>query len=184
MPYPAKTTPQTILESALQLLETGGSDALTMRSLAEALSIKAPSLYRHYADRAGLEAALVTHGATALNTALSAIHATTPEAQMRLAADQYRQFARTQPALYALMMKPQPSSGAPKALWNTVLNLTSAVTGRDGDTAAAVALWAFLHGFVSLERQGAFGASGPQAGFETGLEALMVGFGKFGARIS
>jgi hypothetical protein len=63
------------------------------------------------------------------------------------------------------MMQPQAMTGAPKALLNTVLTLTS-----------AVALWAFLHGFVSLERQGAFGASGPQAGLATGLEALLVGF--------
>lgn len=182
MPYPAKTTPQTILESALQLLEAGGSNALTMRSLAEALSIKAPSLYRHYADRATLEAALVTHGAVQLQTMLESIEAQSPQTRLRQAAERYRQFAHAHPALYALMMQPQPSSGAPKALWNTVLKLSSAVTGREDDTGAAVALWAFLHGFVSLERHGAFGASGPQSGFEVGLEALMVGFGKFGLK--
>jgi len=180
MPYPARTTPAAILESALHLLETGGSEALTMRSLAETLGIKAPSLYRHYADRATLEAALVAHGAVKLQTMLEEIAAGTPDTRLRHAAERYRAFAHAHPALYALMMQPQPSSGAPKALWNTVLTLTSAVTRRDDDTAAAVALWAFLHGFVSLERQGTFGSSGPQAGFETGLEALMVGFGKSG----
>ncbi len=175
MPYPTKTTPNAILEVALQLLETGGADGLTMRSLAEALGIKAPSLYRHYADRATLEMALVAHGATQLHTLLEGIDAGTPETRLRQAADRYREFAHAYPALYALMMQPQATSGAPKTLWNTVLALTSAVTQRDDDTAAAVALWAFLHGFVSLEHQGAFGASGPRAGFATGLEALMVG---------
>lgn len=184
MPYPAKITPQTILEAALRLLETGGAQALSMRSLAETLGIKAPSLYRHYADRADLEAALVTHGALTLQTVLEKNNAGTPETRLRRAVGRYREFAHRNPALYALMMQPQPSTGAPKALWNTMLTLTSAVTGRDDDTAATVALWAFLHGFVSLERQGAFGASGPQTGFEDGLEALMVGFGKFSAKIS
>ncbi len=178
MPYPTRTTPAAILESALQLLESGGADGLTMRSLAEALGIKAPSLYRHYADRATLEAALVAHGAVQLQTMLKEIAEGTPAARLRQAAERYREFAHAHPALYALMMQPQPMTGAPKALWNTVLKLSSAVTKRDDDTAAAVALWAFLHGFVSLERQGAFGASGPQAGFATGLTALMVGFGK------
>ena len=184
MPFPAKTTPDAILETALQLLEMGGSDALTMRSLAESLGIKAPSLYRHYADRATLEAALVAHGAAQLQALLERIEAGTPETRLRHATERYREFARAHPALYGLMMQPQPMIGAPKALWNTVLELTSAVTERPDDTAAAVALWAFLHGFVSLERQGAFGSSGPQSGFETGLEALMVGFGKIGAQIS
>ena len=184
MPYPAKTTPDAILETALQLLETGGPDGLTMRSLAEALGIKAPSLYRHFADRATLEAALVAHGVAQLQTLLEGIDTGTPATRLRQAAGRYREFARAHPALYGLMMQPQPSSGAPKALWNTVLELTSAVTERPDDTAAAVALWAFLHGFVSLEHQGAFGASGPHSGFDTGLEALMVGFGKIGAQIS
>ena len=184
MPYPARTTPAEILEASLQLLESGGADALTMRSLAEALGIKAPSLYRHYADRAALEAALVAHGAGQLQAMLEGIGTGTPETRLCDAADRYRQFAHAHPALYAMMMQPQPSSGAPKALWNTVLELSSAVTGSDDDTAAAVALWAFLHGFVSLERQGSFGASGPQAGFEVGIEALMVGFGKSSAKMS
>ena len=49
------------------------------------------------------------------------------------------------------------------------------VTSREDDTAAAVAFWSFLHGFVSLERSGLFGLSGAQGGLEVGLEALLIG---------
>jgi AcrR family transcriptional regulator len=176
MPFPAKTTPDTILETALQIITENGTDALSMRTLAERLGIKAPSLYRHYVDRAALETALVAHGSRQLTTQLEAIQADTPQNALRLAATRYLEFARSNPALYALMNRPQASSGAPKALWNAVLELVSAVTGRADDTAATVALWSFLHGYASLEMNGAFGTSGPRGAFEVGLEAFMAGF--------
>jgi AcrR family transcriptional regulator len=176
MPFPAKTTPDAILETALLMIAESGTDALSMRTLAERLGIKAPSLYRHYPDRAALETALVAHGSETLRQRLEDIEAPTPNDAMRATATRYLEFARTNPHLYALMMRPQPSSGAPKALWNTVLRLVSAVTGREDDTPAAVATWAFLHGYASLELGGAFGASGPQGALEVGLEALLEGF--------
>jgi AcrR family transcriptional regulator len=176
MPFPAKTTPEAILETALEMLDETGADALSMRALAERLGIKAPSLYRHYADRAALETALVARGSTQLRDQLEAIRASAPETALRDAATVYVEFARDNPALYELMMRPQASSGAPKDLWNTVLRLTSAISGRDDDTPAAVALWSFLHGYVSLQRRGAFGTSGPRGALEIGIEALIVGF--------
>jgi hypothetical protein len=50
------------------------------------------------------------------------------------------------------------------------------LTGDPDDTAAAVAFWAFLYGYVESERSGLFGASGPKGGFEVGLEALIESF--------
>ncbi|NJK46461.1 MAG: TetR/AcrR family transcriptional regulator [Pleurocapsa sp. SU_196_0] len=176
MPFPAKTTPDAILEIAHEMLDENDSDTFSMRALAERLGIKAPSLYRHYADRAALETALVARGSTQLRDRLEAMGASAPEAALLDAATAYVEFARDNPALYELMMRPQASSGAPKELWNTVLRLTSAVSGRDDDTPAAVALWSFLHGYVSLQRGGAFGTSGPRGAFEKGIQALITGF--------
>ena len=181
MPFPAKTTPDAILEAALQMLTENGLEGLSLRNLATRLQIKAPSLYRHFADRSALEAALAAHGSEQLRLRLEEIHESKPEVAARIAATRYLEFAVQNPALYNLMtfgygsQLQYGSSGQPKALWNAFLKLMSGVTEREDDTAATVSLWAFLHGYASLQRSGAFGESGPQGAFEVGLDALLTG---------
>jgi hypothetical protein len=43
-----------------------------------------------------------------------------------------------------------------KAVWNLLIEAASGVSGHPDDT-AAVAIWSFLHGYVTLEHSGAFG---------------------------
>jgi AcrR family transcriptional regulator len=177
MPFPAKTDPESILNAALEMLEQDGS--LSMRNLATALTMKAPSLYRHYPDKAALETVLKMRGSELLRAALEkAILNHDPTQAMRKAANASLKFARAHPYLYDLMNAPggTPSTGAAKDLWNTILEIVGNVTGKPNDTASSVAFWAFLHGFCSLERTGMFGTSGAKGGFEVGLEALMTGF--------
>ena len=183
MPYPAKTSPQAILEAARTLLEGDGPAGLSMRPLAQRLGLRASSLYRHYPDRAALEAALADDTAGQLEATMrDASAGQTGADALKSAAHAYLAFARAHPELYALIHAPRApytaQPGAGKDLWNLVLALVAGVTGERDDTAGAVALWSFLHGFVSLERGGAFGASGPRAGFERGLAALAAGLGQ------
>ena len=179
MPYPAKTSPEAILQAAIEILEQNGPEALSMRTLADALEIKAPSLYRHYADRTTLLSAIADEGARLLLEAIqepARSRARNPAQKLRAAANAYLTFARARPALYALIhTMPQPSSGNPKALWNRVLELIGGITGNPDDTAGAVVLWSFLHGYTSLEAAGLFGPSGDRGGFDAGLEAIVVG---------
>jgi hypothetical protein len=72
-------------------------------------------------------------------------------------------------------MQPQPSQGTQKELWNKFLALIGAITHNPDDTANAVAFWAFLHGYASLEQNGAFGSSGAGNAFNTGLETWLRG---------
>jgi AcrR family transcriptional regulator len=179
MPFPAKTDPESILNAALEMLERDGPEALSMRNLATILEMKAPSLYRHYPDKAALETALKMRGSEMLQTVLEkASLKPEPIEVMRKAANATLKFSRAHPYLYDLMNAPGgvPSTGAAKELWNTILEIVGNVTGKPDDTAASVAFWAFLHGFSSLERTGQFGKSGPKGGFEIGLEALITGF--------
>jgi AcrR family transcriptional regulator len=177
MPFPAKTTPEIILGTAIELLETQGESALSMRNLAEALGIKAPSLYRHYPDRAALETAIASTGAQRL---LEQIETATKRKQplpaARAAAKTYLEFASAHPALYDVMMRPQAAAGTPQALWRKVLELIGNISGNPDDTPRAVAFWAYLHGFANLERLGSFGQSGTKGGFEIGFEVLIAGF--------
>src|SRR3954470_14574553 len=82
-----------IVAAARELLETEGSQALTMRALGERLGIRAPSLYKHLANKAALEVALVTVG---FEEAAAAFDAATDGAAEPLAAlvSAYRAFAR------------------------------------------------------------------------------------------
>jgi AcrR family transcriptional regulator len=181
MPFPAKTDPESILNAALEMLERDGPETLSMRNLATALEMKAPSLYRHYPDKAALETALKMRGAELLHTVLEKASLNQDPIQaMRKAANACLKFARAHPYLYDLMNAPggAPSTGAAKKLWNTILEIVGNVTGKPDDTAASVAFWAYLHGFCSLERTGMFGASGAKGGFEVGLEALITGFSR------
>ena len=51
---------QQILDTARKLLEEEGLEAFSMRHLAERLGIRAPSLYKHFANKEALEAALLS----------------------------------------------------------------------------------------------------------------------------
>lgn len=181
MPYPAKTSQDDIAKAALSLLETRGPAALSMRNLAAKLGVNASSLYHHVPNKEALERMLAEEGARLL---LEKLEAETEQISvlkaLQTTAWTYLAFSSERPALYDLMLAPRPpreaGPGPSKDLWNFVLARVGAVTGREDDTAAAVAFWSFLHGFISLERSGLFGLSGPRGGLEVGLSALMEGF--------
>lgn len=180
MPYPAKTSREAIVGAALALLERDGPDALTMRALAETLSVRASSLYRHVPDRDALLSALADEAACRLHDAMrAASHDQRGPEAFHAAAHAYLAFSRERPRLYDLLHAPRAPEfarpGPRKDLWNFVLALTREITSRPDDTSGAVAVWAFLHGFCALERSGSFGLSGPKEGFERGLAALRTG---------
>ncbi len=181
MPYPAKLNPEQILDAAQGLLETCGPDGLSMRTLADALGVRPSSLYRHHASRETLLLALGERAALALREAL--LHAAADQearAGAEAASHAYLDYARRHPHLYALLLlkvdglpETERMGHAGKQLWNTLLDVVGRLSGNPDDTAHAVALWTFLHGFTELERSGMFGASGPRGGLEVGLTALL-----------
>jgi len=181
MPTPTKITQKQVLTRAIAILDERGADALSMRELAKSLGVKAPSLYRYYPDKISLERAAVETGNRLLLEYVKAGCRRTEKSGMLLAAGHaYRKFAKAKPHLYSLMMEKRlilpPTSESGKALWEFVLALVRNVSGDTDGTACGVALWSFLHGFVSLEQAGRFGASGSRDGFTVGIEALAAGF--------
>ena len=181
MPYPTKLTAETIFEAALKIVEAGGPDALSMRPLADTLGVRPSSLYRYYPERNALLRALETHATRELHGTLrAATQDLTPDEAFFAAAYSYLNYTRVHPHLYSLLVRPREpyvaEPGPGKDLWEEVLSIVGEVTGDPDDTAATVAFWAYLHGFALLEQSGQFGLSGPQGGFERGLEALLSGF--------
>ena len=177
MPYPAKISTAEVRETALRLLEAQGIEAVSMRSLAEVLGVRASSLYRHIAHRKALLALLSEDAASQLREALvAAASRQAGRPALEAVALAFVTFARTRPHLYALLHTPRPpevGAGGGQRLWQFILAQVSLASGQPDDTAGTVALWAFLHGFAELERSGLYGLSGPGAGFERGLAALL-----------
>jgi AcrR family transcriptional regulator len=181
MPTPTKITEKQVLNRAIAILNERGADALSMRELAKSLGVKAPSLYRYYPDKISLERAAVDIGNRLLLEQVKAGCRRAEKSGTLLAAGHaYRRFAKAKPHLYFLMMEKRlvlpPTSESGNALWEFVLALVRNISGTTDGTACGVALWSFLHGFVSLEHAGRFGASGPRDGFTVGIEALAAGF--------
>ncbi len=182
MSFPPKTDSEAILRAALEIIETEGWAALSMRELARRLGLRASSLYHHFPDRNAIELALGAKAASSLLLALkSASTGLKSKAKIHALAIAYADFAKQNRALYDLIAS-VPSSTATdpegKALWNLLLDAVAELTRDKDDIAAVASLWAFLHGYVALEAAGKFGPSGARGGFERGLSALLTGLSK------
>lgn len=184
MSFPSKTSPEAILDAAIKVVEQDGWPALSMRELGKRLGVRASSLYHHFPDRQAIEHALGQRAARTLASEMGqAAVGLEGNRRMDALAKAYLQFARNHPALYHLVAGVASSTdGQPesKALWNLLLEAIAPITGQPDDTAAAVSLWALLHGFAALEAAGKFGASGPQGGLERGLAAMLSGLSRKG----
>lgn len=183
MVYPTKIDKARIMSKALELLASTGMEALSMRKLAQALSVSPSSLYRYFAEREVLLHALEAEVSRELLEAIQqSIQGLDAKESFFTAAQTYLSYARQKPHYYALLLRRKESDALyartlqnGKALWQQVLAIVGAIMGDEDDTAAAVVFWSFLHGFVVLEQSGNFGASGAKGGFERGLAALLTG---------
>jgi len=82
-----------IVAAARRLLERAGPEALTMRRLAAELGIQAPSLYKHFPDKAALEDALALEASAELGRLLG-VWSLERGADLTRLARGYRRFAR------------------------------------------------------------------------------------------
>jgi AcrR family transcriptional regulator len=181
MAYPNLLSSADILKTAVHMVEHDGAYGLSLRAVASALGVKAPSLYRYFPHKEALEVAVAEEILNAILGELRAASATAdPDTRFRRTVDAYLRFARKRFSLYSFLMQnrlPETYvSKTGKAVWNLLLEAASGVSGQPDDTAAAVATWSFLHGYATLEHAGAFGASGPKGGLERGVEAFLSNF--------
>jgi hypothetical protein len=61
------------------------------------------------------------------------------------------------------------------AMWTFVVGVVEGAVGPERAASAAVAIWAFLHGFTQLDRTAILSDEKPRSGFQVGLEALLSG---------
>lgn len=144
-----------MLVAARRLLEEQPSTELTLRRLADELGIRPPSLYKHFAGRQAIEAALIEVAFTEIGTTLrAAVAAGDAGGAAGRLLGAYRRAAADQPGLYRLATSGRlPRHLLPAGLEEWAGEPFYTVTG---DPHRAQALWAFAHGMVMLEIDGRF----------------------------
>jgi RimJ/RimL family protein N-acetyltransferase len=165
-----------IVSAARELLEDEGLDALSMRALADRLGMRAPSLYKHFADKQALEAVIVSEALIEFGEAIDAAVAVADAEEPLLALGAaYRRFAHQHPHLYRLMTERplQREQLLPGTEERGARPLRDAA-GGDPDLARAV--WAFAHGMTNLELNGRFPPGADlDAAWSRGLGAVLSG---------
>jgi AcrR family transcriptional regulator len=180
MAYSKLLSPPDIVKTAIQMLEENDAQGISLRAVAAALGVKAPSLYRYFPQKEALELAMADEALEAMAAALQRASAIQDaEKRFMKTAEAYLRFARERFALYTFIMdrvRETHGSAEAKRVWNLLLEAASGISGHPDDTAAAVATWSFLHGYAVLEHSGAFGASGPKGALERRLTAFLTSF--------
>jgi AcrR family transcriptional regulator len=178
MPYPSKTDRQTILLAAVKDLARRGIRDLSLRNLAASLELTPNALYRYFSDRSALEAALANEAARRLERALrKAADGCEPVTAIREMSSAYIKFAKDNRHLYEVMMSlhaPEHDAASLHSLWAFTVEQVQRIAGSNRAAPASVALWAFLHGAVTLQSGQVLGDRKPASGLEFGLDAWLT----------
>lgn len=167
-PAAARSSPrQRLIEAAARVLDEDGPSALSTRRLARETGTSTMAVYTHFGGMPALVGAVVAEGFARLHQRVGAVPLSDdPLADLRAAAAAYRDNARDNPHLYAVMFgavplgleltREQRDVGRPafEQLVAAVTRVKSA-GHLDGEPAAAAAqFWSALHGYVMLEHAG------------------------------
>jgi AcrR family transcriptional regulator len=153
---------QLIVDTARQVAEAEGWDAVTTRRLSTEIEYSQPVLYKHFSGMDAVAAAVALDGFAELGDLLRAARteAKTPDAALARIARAYLDFARDNPAVYDAMFTDRTTlrfaePDTPPELVAAFDELREAMSAMadDADTLAEV-FWAALHGLVSLSRGG------------------------------
>jgi AcrR family transcriptional regulator len=180
-PAPARTSTDAIVAAARHILESGGLSSVTMRSVADAVGVKGPSLYKRVPDRAALLRAISESVMSDLGRAMShAAESDDPRADLRATAVAYRAFVRDNPNGYRLLFTDlgdgNPDAPTLAALGVPVVDAMTRLAGPSKALEGARTFVAWAHGFVSMELAGAFRLGGDiEAAYAFGTEAILDG---------
>jgi AcrR family transcriptional regulator len=180
VPAHAQTSTGAIVTAGRHLLEERGLDALTMRDVASAVGVRAPSLYKRVRDRSDLIRLILEDVADELTATLDAAASTgDPVADARAMTSAYRKFAHANPVTYSLMFTP-PAAG-PGATGRSVrssatfLRTIAELVGPERALPAARLIVTWTHGFIVMELAGAFHLGGDvEEAWEFGLDRILT----------
>lgn len=154
----------TLLQTATDIADELGLEAVTLASVAQKLQIRSPSLYNHVNGLPDLRRHLAFRGLAMLKERFErALEGKDGDDAVRAFSQAYLGFARKHPGLYeAIQRAPEPDDDALKQAMGEIVGYAVRALegyGLRGDPAihAVRAIRSLLHGFASLERQGGFG---------------------------
>lgn len=161
-PYPVQTNRETIIETARALIERDGVESLSLVNLAEELGIKAPSLYRHIANKHALLHAVIEQTYLSMFDAYDEALANAsndPVDQLLKISLAQRNFAFQNPNTYMLAyttanpeLQSNPDMLLEKAI--SIQKIMAQVSGEENSLPALRGSLALIHGFISLELNG------------------------------
>lgn len=160
-----------IIDAAARILERDGREGLTMRAIATELGIRAPSLYKHIANKRQVEVTLMAEALQQQAEMFEKVVANSDDPVPGIGAA-YRSWALQHPHLYTLMNdQPLPREELPDGLEERAVRPLLEALG--GDTNRARAAWAFAHGMVTLELADRFPKHADlEAAWGLGLESI------------
>lgn len=170
-----------ILDTARSIVTTNGTNALTIRGVAQALSYSPGAIYEYFESKEEILTCLYFQGTSGLGAQMEQAVADLPAGTnavdgMMALARAYRAHALANPELYRLIFggmtdtpEPPPIDEADKQAggFGTLVRLATQGVAEGSLVDIPVPLiahaaWAAVHGFVSLELQGhVVGASAP-----------------------
>lgn len=152
MAYPAKTDRQSILDVALEQVESEGLEKLAIRSVAAKLELAPNALYRYFDNLSALELAVAEQVRfQMLDVMQNAIGRKGPSESIRAVAEAYLHFAQERPRAFALYLK-NSDSLTPQCARNMefFVQQVTRLYGEERARMASHTLWAQIHGLAVL----------------------------------
>jgi AcrR family transcriptional regulator len=180
VPHPSKTSREAIVAAAVEIVDGGPSEDLSMRAVARRLGLAPNALYYYFRNRRMLEAAVAAEGIRRIHAVLKKA-AAGPQGpgSVRRTCHSYVRFARSHPALYAMMTRKHPDVPELVAARRSFREFSRGVFAGIGNQQAAskayFASWALLHGLVVLEREGLLANSELPTDASLVISALLAG---------
>lgn len=162
--------PAALVRAAMELLEEGGSSALSLRAAARRAGVSTAAPYRHFADRNALLSAVAAVGYLELAQQLAAAHPDPRTADDFAAlAIAYVRFALRRPGLFRVMFAEPCDTTSPErvdavdAIRVYLEGIVAQAFPHTDPEAAATATWALVHGLAFLHLDGKLDTSSPEA---------------------
>ncbi len=153
-----------MIQAALQEVELGGPEAISIKALAKKLGVSQPAPYRHFADRDALLQAVTAEAFRQFNVIMrEAIDKPSSQSKLSRFAQAALAFGLQRHGIYRLMFASRTMACAPKGSeLHTAAMETLALLIESFEAPAvgllrerqALKIWAGLHGIVMLAEQG------------------------------
>lgn len=153
-----------IIQTAVELADQDGADAVTLANIARKLSVRPPSLFNHIKGLTQVKRELTLYGLRKLyETLQNTSYEKSGDAAILAMAEAYLQFTFDHPGLYEFTISvPQEQDTEIELVANKIVQLIIAAMSEyqlseDDSIHAVRGLRSILHGFSSLQQKGGFG---------------------------